>query len=103
MFLVLVGVVANAHALDISLPPESAAYQSSPLPGFQLVQQNCLICHSAQYAQYQPPSSPRGYWEATVAKMKKAFGAPFADADMPAMVDYLVKTYGAERESAAAQ
>lgn len=29
--------------------------------------------------------------------MKKPFGAPFPDQDIPAMVDYLVKTYGAER------
>jgi len=29
--------------------------------------------------------------------MKKPFGAPFPDEDIAAMVDYLVKTYGAER------
>jgi len=34
----------------------------------------------------QPPSSPRGYWEATVRKMKKTFGAQFADEDVAAMV-----------------
>jgi sulfite dehydrogenase len=45
----------------------------------------------------QPPSSPRAYWDATVKKMKKPFGAPFPDDDVPAMVDYLSKTYGAER------
>jgi hypothetical protein len=28
--------------------------------------------------------------------MKTPFGAPFADEDIPAIVDYLVKTYGAE-------
>jgi sulfite dehydrogenase len=32
--------------------------------------------------------------------MKKPFGATFPDADVPAMVDYLVKTYGAERSTA---
>ena len=91
-----------AHALDIKLPPETAAYKPSDLPGYRLVQQNCLTCHSAQYVQYQPPSSPRGYWDATVKKMKKPFGAPFAEEDIPAMVDYLVKTYGAERGAQAA-
>lgn len=92
--------VRVAHALDIALPPETASYQPSNLPGYRLVQQDCLICHSAQYVQFQPPSSPRGYWEATVKKMKKPFGAPFADEDIPAIVDYLVKTYGAERTAA---
>lgn len=97
MFVALSGAVVGVRALDINLPPETAVYQVSPLPGFQLVRQNCLICHSAQYTQYQPPSSPRGYWEATVIKMKKTFGAPFADEDITPMVDYLVSTYGAER------
>ena len=97
ILIALTGAAAGVRALDITLPPETATYQTSPLPGYQLVRQNCLICHSAQYAQYQPPTSPRGYWQATVVKMKKTFGAPFADEDIQAMVDYLVKTYGAER------
>ena len=49
----------------------------------------------------QPPASSRAYWDATVRKMKKPFGALFPDEDVPAMVDYLVKTYGAERGAAA--
>lgn len=102
----LVGAIAAAalpaaFALDITLPPETATYKPSDLPGYRLVQQNCMTCHSAQYVQYQPPTSPRGYWEATVKKMKHPFGAPFADEDIPAMVDYLVKTYGAEQTTAA--
>ena len=56
-----------------------------------------MTCHSAQYAQSQPPTSPRAHWEATVKKMKKPFGAQFADEDIPAMVIYLTKTYGAGR------
>lgn len=91
----------GACALDIHLPPETATYAPSELPGYQLVQRNCMTCHAAQYASTQPPASPRAYWEATVKKMKKPFGAQFDDADMPAMVDYLVKTYGAERGAAA--
>jgi cytochrome c551/c552 len=90
----------SACALEIHLPPETATYQPSELPGYQLVQRNCMTCHAAQYASSQPPASPRAYWEATVKKMKKPFGAQFDDADMPAMADYLVKTYGAERGAA---
>lgn len=87
----------GACALEIHLPPETATYKASELPGYQLVQRNCMTCHAAQYASSQPPASPRAYWEATVKKMKKPFGAQFDDADVPAMVDYLVKTYGVER------
>jgi sulfite dehydrogenase len=82
-----------------ALPPETAVYRASDLPGYQLVQRNCVGCHSAQYVATQPPALPRTYWEATVRKMKKPFGAPFPDEDIAAMVDYLAKTYGAERAS----
>src|SRR5829696_5973369 len=86
----------------ITLPRETAAYVSSDLPGYPLVQRNCVGCHSAHYVAMQPPSSLRAYWEATVKKMKKPFGAVFPDEDIAAMVDYLVKTYGAERAIAPA-
>lgn len=84
-------------ALDIQLPAETAVYQPSVLPGFDMVQRNCMICHSAQYVLSQPPSSPRPYWDATVKKMRQPFGATFAEDEIAPMVDYLVKTYGAER------
>ena len=89
----------SAFALDITLPPETTQWKSADLPGFALVKKNCMTCHSADYAQYQPSLS-RAYWDATVKKMKKPFGAPIADEDMPAMIDYLVKTYGNERGTA---
>jgi sulfite dehydrogenase len=92
---------ACAAAVEINLPPDTAAYKPSQLPGYQLVQKNCMTCHSAQYPATQPSSSKRAYWEATVKKMKKPFGAQFDDADIPAMVDYLVKTYGNERQGQA--
>lgn len=92
----LLGVFAlsTASALDITLPPETASFKASDLPGYALVQGDCLVCHSAHYVLYQPRSSPRAYWEATVKKMKMPFGAPFSDEDIPMIVDYLVKTYG---------
>ena len=89
----------SAIALDIQLPPETAVFKPSELPGYILAQRNCTICHSVHYIQSQPPASPRDYWAATVKKMKASFGAPFADEDIPVIVDYLVKTYGAERSS----
>ena len=89
--------VGGATARQQSMPPETAAYQPSALPGYEIVRRSCLTCHSAQYVSTQPPGSTRTYWDATVKKMKKPFGAPFPDEDIGAMVDYLVKTYGAER------
>ena len=99
--LALVGVALAAMApaaaqRTISLPPETAAYVNSDLPGYQLVQRNCLGCHSPHYAQMQPPTLARTYWENTVKRMKKPFGAQFPDEDIAAMVVYLVKNYGNE-------
>jgi len=92
--------LGQAQALEITLPAETAIYKESTLPGYQLALANCLMCHSAQYVQTQPHSSPRSYWEATVKKMKTPFGAPFPEADIAPIVDYLVKTYGAESAAA---
>ena len=50
---------------------------------------------------YQPVSA-RPYWQATVTKMQKTFGAPIPDAAVAPIVEYLVKTYGAERTPAPA-
>lgn len=94
--------VPAAHALEIQLPPETASYQPSELPGYRLVQQNCMTCHAAQYVGSQPHSLGRAYWDATVKKMKTVFGAPLRDEDIPVMADYLVKTYGAERSATTA-
>jgi cytochrome c551/c552 len=95
----LAGGVSAAFALEITLPPETTTFKKSDLPGYALVERNCVACHSAQYAASQPPAMPRSYWDATVKKMKHPFGAQFPDADIPAMVDYLSKTYGAESTS----
>ena len=89
----------SAIALDTQLPPETAVFKPSELPGYMLAQRNCMTCHSVHYIQSQPPASPRDYWEATVKKMRVPFGAKLADEDIPVIVDYLVKTYGAERNS----
>ncbi|WP_028104365.1 SorB family sulfite dehydrogenase c-type cytochrome subunit [Pseudoduganella violaceinigra] len=96
-FAILLLLAGAAGVAEITLPDETAAYKPTLCQSHQLVLNNCLLCHLAQYAQVQPRSSPRSYWEATVKKMKKPFGAQFADEDIPAMVAYLAKVYGAEK------
>ena len=84
-------------AKDIQLPPDGIALTPSALPGYAKAQVNCTLCHSAEYMRYQPPNAARPYWDAMVHRMKAVFKAPVADADMPDIVDYLVKTYGNEQ------
>jgi cytochrome c551/c552 len=95
----LMGISIPISAKDISLPPETIAWRESALPGYQKVLQQCMTCHSALYAEYQPTTTTRGYWEAQVKRMKNVFNAPLADADIPLITDYLVNTYSVERSS----
>lgn len=93
----LAASVAVAAPRTIELPPDGAQLKPSPLPGYAKAQAQCVACHSAEYMLYQPPTAPRAYWDAMVHRMKAVFKAPVEDADMPLIVDYLVKTYGNER------
>lgn len=88
---------ALTPAASITLPTETARLVESPLPGYPLAAGLCVTCHSVDYIAYQPTSS-RAYWQAATLKMQKTFGAPIPDTAVAPIVDYLVKTYGAERE-----
>lgn len=84
----------SVHTMD--LPFEKLAYRKSDLPGYQLTLQQCSACHSPEYVIYQPTSSTRAYWQATVDKMVKVFGAPLPADQVAPIVDYLSRTYGVE-------
>jgi cytochrome c553 len=88
---------AQAETKHIILPPDAVQLTANDLPGYDKALHNCVACHSAEYMLYQPPSAARPYWEAMVKRMKAVFKAPIDDADMPAIADYLVKTYGNEQ------
>ncbi|MGZ5181749.1 MAG: SorB family sulfite dehydrogenase c-type cytochrome subunit [Ramlibacter sp.] len=88
---------AQATVKTIVLPPDTVQLKPSSLPGYAKAQAQCVACHSAEYMLYQPPSAPRPYWDAMVKRMKNVFKAPVNDADLPDIVDYLVKTYGNEQ------
>ena len=89
--------VVLATPKTIQLPLDGVQWKESPLPGYAKVLANCMACHSAEYAQYQPATAARPYWDAMVKRMKVVFKAPIDDADMPLIVDYLAKTYGNEQ------
>jgi mono/diheme cytochrome c family protein len=66
-----------------------------PGPGLDKVQANCSACHSLDYIQMNSPFLNAAGWNAEVTKMIKVMGAPIGDDDAKAIVDYLVKNYGA--------
>jgi len=63
-------------------------------PGRQLVEANCVMCHSLDYIPMNSPFLERKGWEASVNKMIKVMGAPIAEADAQKIVDYLAGQYG---------
>ena len=64
--------------------------------GRDMVEANCVACHSLDYIVSNSPFMTRQVWDAEVTKMIKAFGAPISDADAKEIVDYLTANYGAQ-------
>ncbi len=63
-------------------------------PGADKVRANCVACHSLDYIGLNSPFLDHKGWEATVAKMNKAFGAPIKPEDAGPIADYLARNYG---------
>ncbi|MEJ2500115.1 MAG: sulfite:cytochrome C oxidoreductase subunit B [Campylobacterales bacterium] len=60
---------------------------------FDVVQANCLTCHSFGYILNQGKQS-RTFWKEKVVKMVKAFKAPISEEDQALVTDYLFEQYG---------
>ena len=101
--LALAAGVMPAHAADatsttvtaagVTLTSESVVFPSSAelFPGgadAQVVNANCLACHSVGMVLNQPPLS-QAAWQAEVTKMIKLYKAPISETNVPAIVDYL--------------
>lgn len=91
--------MACAAPLAITLPPETAVFKSSALPGYPLAQQKCSTCHSADYINFQPPGMTLAQWTAEASKMQQVYGAPISDEDVKIIGAYLAVTYGSARAS----
>ena len=91
--------LADAAPLSITLPPETAAFKPSSLPGYPLAQQKCSICHSADYINFQPPGMSLAQWTAEAGKMQHVYGAPISDQDVSVIGAYLAATYGSAKAS----
>ncbi len=87
----LTAFTAVAVAEDWTLPAEKPVFKSGA--GAELVQSNCLICHSSEYITTQPPMT-RDQWKASVTKMQQKYGAPLAAEAVEPLLDYLLASYG---------
>ena len=96
---VCLATMAGAAPLSITLPPETAAFKPSALPGYPLAQQKCSTCHSADYISFQPPGLTLAQWTAEAGKMQHVYGAPISDQDVSIIGAYLAVTYGSAQAS----
>ena len=88
-------IIALAAA-TIALPSgaEERPVELKKAPGLDKVEGNCSGCHSLDYIVMNSPFPNAALWDAEVAKMIKAFGAPISDGDAKAIADYLKTNYG---------
>ncbi len=84
---------AIAEPLSYQLPRETIEFK--PGPNLDVVKNNCLACHSAEYIAIQPrgPALGKKFWQAEVNKMIKAYGAQIDEADIGKIVEYLAAAY----------
>jgi hypothetical protein len=80
------------QSVNADLPFGDLAFPDGP--GSDLINDNCLACHSAEMVLTQPPLN-RTTWQAEVDKMRAVYKAPIAEGDVKAIVDYLVRIRGA--------
>ena len=76
---------------SVTLPDSSDMFPAGA--GVDVVNANCLACHSVGMVMNQPVLS-RAAWEAEVNKMRSAFKAPVEASDVAAITDYLVSIKG---------
>lgn len=94
---VCLATLAGAAPLSITLPPETAAFKPSTMPGYALAQQKCSVCHSDDYINFQPPGMSLAQWTAEAGKMQHVYGAPISDRDVSVIGAYLAVTYGSAK------
>jgi sulfite dehydrogenase (cytochrome) subunit B len=86
--------VAFSIALGGAAAAGEAPVQLKTAAGADKVEGNCAACHSLDYIRMNSPFLNAAGWDAEVAKMINAFGAPISAADAKIIGDYLKANYG---------
>jgi hypothetical protein len=87
-------LAATAAFTTVAALAAEKPVQLKPGAGLDKVEGNCAGCHSLDYVQMNSPYLNAAGWDAEVAKMINAFGAPIDPADAKVIADYLKKNYG---------
>ena len=78
-------LLAPLRSASIALPVDDAQFTGA---GADILNRNCLACHSSTMVSYQPKLT-NAQWHDIVVKMKNAYHAPIADEDVPELVERL--------------
>jgi cytochrome c553 len=97
---VVAGGGVTLHSVDVSFPNSDRTFPGGAEA--DAINNDCLICHSAGMVLDQANLS-RAAWQGIVGQMRNDFKAPFAAADAPAIVDYLVNLKNVMAQSAGRQ
>jgi sulfite dehydrogenase (cytochrome) subunit B len=62
--------------------------------GVEVVEAQCGACHSLDYIVMNSPFLDGAKWDAEIAKMINAFGAPISPEDAKTIGEYLKRNYG---------
>ncbi len=73
-------------SVTVKFPASDKAFPKAD--GVNLVNANCLACHSPNMVLTQPVLSEKD-WQAEVTKMRTLYKAPVSAADVPAIATYL--------------
>ena len=87
-------IAAALAAFAVPAFAEEKVIDLKNAPGRDKVEGNCGACHSLDYIQMNSPFPNAALWDAEVAKMINAFGAPISPDDAKIIGDYLKKNYG---------
>ncbi len=87
-------VAAALVALAAPALAEEKVIDLKNAPGRDKVEGNCGACHSLDYIQMNSPFQNAASWDAEIAKMINAFGAPIKPDHAKIIGDYLKKNYG---------
>ncbi len=79
---------------ETSIDIDKVAVSLPDAKDVELVNSNCVTCHSLRYIEMQPDMNRKG-WDKIVKKMVKMYGAPIADTTIVnRIVDYLATVKG---------
>ena len=89
--LAVLALAANAAPIQYRLPRETAGLK--PGAGVERAEAQCGLCHSLDYITTQPPARGTAFWQASVTKMIRVYGAEVPEAEASEIAAYLAANY----------